>query len=203
EVGYKAGSSAVERIRVHFLKPIARAALLRKFDLPQQADARRADPEGKLVEFFGGQALLVMTYTASDIDSGVSRIAYCRRELFDIALNGNASGRTTAASAISIAGRWSGSWKNAKAEAGESTINLVEEPDGKIRGDEDGWTIENGRRAGNILTWEYRNQDGGCCNYKVSMRLSGDGRLLTGTYEVTDRCKRQVYSGNYAGYTRR
>src|SRR5262249_5030061 len=89
EVGYKAGSSAVERIRVHFLKPIARAALLRKFDLPQQADARRADPEGKLVEFFGGQALLVMTYAASDIDSGVSRIAYCSRELFDIALNGN------------------------------------------------------------------------------------------------------------------
>jgi hypothetical protein len=86
EVAYNAASSLVERIEVYFLKPISRAALIKKFSLPPQPDAKNTNADGKLVEHFGGTALVVLTYELADADSGVSRMAYWSQEVFDRAL---------------------------------------------------------------------------------------------------------------------
>lgn len=83
EVGYGGGSSLVESIEIHFLKPISRSALLQKFTLPQQADARKTDAEGRLVEYFGGSALLALTYASAEATNGVSHIGYYSPELFE------------------------------------------------------------------------------------------------------------------------
>lgn len=100
----------------------------------------------------------------------------------------------------SASGRWSGSWDNSRGGEGSSTINIIEDTNGVITGDEEGWTIENGRRSGNILTWEYRNQNNGCRDYTVRLELSADGSLINGSYRVTDRCENLVYTGNYFNY---
>ena len=100
----------------------------------------------------------------------------------------------------SSSGRWTGDWDNSRGGTGTSTINIVEDTNGIITGDEDGWTIENGRRSGNILTWEYRNQNTGCRDYTVRLELSADGSLINGTYRVADRCENLVYTGNYINY---
>ena len=82
EVGYSR-NSLVDRIEVHFFKRISRPALIKKLDLPQQPESTSTNADGKLAEYFGGSSLLVMTYAAADASSGVSRISYYSRELFD------------------------------------------------------------------------------------------------------------------------
>jgi hypothetical protein len=82
EVEYRGGSEVMERIEVYFLKPISRAALIKKLGLPQQAEARKTPAEGSQVEYFGGSLFLVLTYAGADEMSGVSRIGYYSRELF-------------------------------------------------------------------------------------------------------------------------
>lgn len=83
EVEFGAGSSVVERLEVYFLKPISRSALIKQLGLSQQADARKTDAEGSLIEYFGGSSLLGLTYASGDVGSGVSRIGYCSREMFE------------------------------------------------------------------------------------------------------------------------
>lgn len=99
-----------------------------------------------------------------------------------------------------ISGRWSGSWTNSLGEKGQTTVNINEGSGGTITGDEDGWVIENGRRSGNVLTWEYRNRNDGCRDYVVRWEIAADGRTANGTYDVTDRCGGQTYSGKYLNY---
>ena len=70
----------VERIEVYFLKPVSRPAMIKQFSLSQEADASSYLP--RLVEYFGGSSLLVLTYTTTDATSGVSHIGYCSPELF-------------------------------------------------------------------------------------------------------------------------
>lgn len=82
-VGYSAGSSLVERLEVYFVRPVSRPAMIKRFNLPQQADARKTDAEGKLVEYFGGSSLLALTYASADAASGVSHIGYYSPELFE------------------------------------------------------------------------------------------------------------------------
>lgn len=86
EVEYRAGSAIIERIEVYLLQPVSRAALLQRFNLPQQANAQKTNAEGKLIEFFGGSALLALTYAKADATSGVGNIGYYSRELFAAAL---------------------------------------------------------------------------------------------------------------------
>jgi hypothetical protein len=84
EVAYNAGSSLVERFEVYFLKPVfSRTALFNKLSLPPQADAKKTNAEGKLVEYFGGSSLLALTYASADPGSGISHIGYYSRELFE------------------------------------------------------------------------------------------------------------------------
>jgi len=116
-------------------------------------------------------------------------------ESIDESGNNAALGATNSAS-----GRWSGSWDNSQGSTGSSTINIFEEANGVITGDEDGWAIENGRRSGNILIWEYRNQNNGCRDYKIRLEISADGSLINGEYRVTDRCENLTYTGRYINY---
>jgi hypothetical protein len=101
-----------------------------------------------------------------------------------------------------LTGRWSGSYVNSKRERGTSTIKLTEGPYGAITGDEGGWIIENGRRRGNVITWEYRNQNNGCRDYQVTLQLSADGNGFNGSYTVNDRCAHLTYTGQYVNYRR-
>ncbi len=105
--------------------------------------------------------------------------------------------------APSATGSWSGSWVNTRGATGNSTIRIIEEAGGVIKGDENGWIIQNGRRFGNVLSWEYRNQENGCRDYKVRLEISLDGQSASGDYQVTDRCEKQTYGGTYSNYTRR
>jgi hypothetical protein len=100
-------------------------------------------------------------------------------------------------SSNSVTGRWSGTWTNSRKEAGKSTININESGDGRITGDESGWTIENGRRSGRMLTWEYHNKSNGCRDYKVEFEISVDGITANGTYKAYDHCENQTYTGAY------
>lgn len=100
----------------------------------------------------------------------------------------------------SVVGRWSGSWENTQGGKDTSTIRIVEETNGLIKGDEDGWVIENGSRKGNVLTWEYNRINNGCRDYQVRLKISEDGKVANGTYEVTDRCENKNYSGSYIDY---
>src|SRR5947207_7610311 len=86
EVEYGSGSSLIERVDVYFLKPISRSALIQKFSLPQQPNAKTTDAEGKLVEYFGGRVLLALTYATSEANSGVSGMGYYSKPLFDSAV---------------------------------------------------------------------------------------------------------------------
>ena len=69
-------SSGVQRIRAYFIQPITRAALLQKFSLPQEPDAK-LNQGGKLLELFGGQAMLGLLYASPDSASGVEHLIYC------------------------------------------------------------------------------------------------------------------------------
>jgi hypothetical protein len=104
---------------------------------------------------------------------------------------------------VGLTGAWFGSYGNDKGESGTSIINLVEHANGVINGDEVGWKIEHGRRTGNVLTWQYLKRVHGCRDYQVRLELSTDGKVLTGTYTVKDRCAGLAnYSGQYLKYTR-
>lgn len=81
EVEYGAGSDIVERVEVYFVRPVSRAALIKKFSLPQQAAATQKNPDDRLVEYFGGSSLIALTYASGDGSSGVSQVGYYSRQL--------------------------------------------------------------------------------------------------------------------------
>ena len=81
EVEYAAGSSLVELMEVHFLRPVSRSGLVKKFGLEEPVET--SDAEGKLVEYFGDSWLLSLTYVSADAASGVSSVGYYSRELFE------------------------------------------------------------------------------------------------------------------------
>ncbi|MBI3669366.1 MAG: hypothetical protein HY237_06280 [Acidobacteria bacterium] len=89
EVEVRKGSGVVERIEVHFLEPIVRSALLEQLSLPASPEVQRTNKEGKLVEYYGGSALLALTYASSEASSGVASLGYYSRELFENAASGS------------------------------------------------------------------------------------------------------------------
>jgi hypothetical protein len=118
---------------------------------------------------------------------------------------------TSAQTKKSVTGHWHGSWVNSKGGKGTSTINLTEGADGTITGTEDGVTgtthfhriIEDGRRTGDYLAWNYSNQNDGCRDYAVALKLSADGNTLSGRYTVADQCaKPSAFTGQHLNYKR-
>lgn len=85
-VEYRKGSPVVDRIEVYFLKPIPRESLIKVLKLPEQAEAKKADSKGRLVEYFGSSKSLAMMYASDEASSGVTRLGYFSQELFDLAV---------------------------------------------------------------------------------------------------------------------
>ena len=82
EVEYRNGSEIVERIEVYFVRPLSRQAVIQQFALPQVAE-KKASTGSALVEYFGGASLLALTYASADATSGISRIGYYSRDVFE------------------------------------------------------------------------------------------------------------------------
>jgi tetratricopeptide (TPR) repeat protein len=96
EVEVRKRSSVIDRIELHFLRPIVRSALVDRFSLPATPESQRTNERGKLEEYFGGSALLVLTYVDSETASGVASLGYYSRELFESAVSGPRGGSATA-----------------------------------------------------------------------------------------------------------
>jgi len=84
-VEYRRGSDVIERIESHFIDSFSRDAMIAALKLPQQADVRKTNAQGKLVEYFREDAI-VLTYSSAEARSGVKSLGYYSRELFDSAL---------------------------------------------------------------------------------------------------------------------
>ncbi|SPE31655.1 exported hypothetical protein [Candidatus Sulfotelmatomonas gaucii] len=108
---------------------------------------------------------------------------------------------SAAATNGTVTGRWSGNWTNSHGASGQNLIMNLNEQNGTITGDDNGTPIVNGRRTGNVLTWENLNV-ANCRDYTVRAEISADGNLLNGTYQVNDRCGHQTYNGKYLNFHR-
>jgi Flp pilus assembly protein TadD len=95
EVEVRKRSSVIDRIELHFLRPIVRSALVDRLSLPATPETQRTNESGKLEEFFGGAALVVLTYVDSETASGVASLGYYSRELFESAASGPRGGSAT------------------------------------------------------------------------------------------------------------
>jgi hypothetical protein len=214
-VQYRVDSPIVERLEVLLARPMNRADAMRNLDisaadshqpdLPDQPAARGKNGD-RLVEYFGPPYYIVLTYQGSDVNSGVARTARYSKELYESAVKLLAGSGVPAAnpgSALAsrsgpVTGRWSGSWTNTHGGSGQNSMTLSER-NGIITGDVSGAPIVNGRRYGNMLTWENLNV-ANCRDYVVRFDISPDGNLLNGAYQVNDRCSHQTYSGNYLNF---
>ena len=76
-------TGVVNSVQVELLQPVARAALVKSFQLEQFTPLKKPELDGTLAEYFGSNASLVFFYGAADDASGVSRIGFFSRELFD------------------------------------------------------------------------------------------------------------------------
>jgi hypothetical protein len=79
DVVYQAGDR-IDRIDVHFQRPVTRAALVKRFSLPNQPDSTGSDTEGRKVEYFGGAALLGLNFVTRDVGGGVRAVTYFSAE---------------------------------------------------------------------------------------------------------------------------
>jgi hypothetical protein len=231
-VQYRVDSPIVERIELLMAQPIKKTDTLKSLEasttaarqpnMPDQP-ATRGKNGTRLVEYFGAPYFIVLTFEGPDENSGVSRTARYSKLLFDSTVSslgadaprGASSPSLNAGANVSVTGHWAGVWINSHGESGQSSMNLKED-NGTITGEEDsysqspsyspihinGRTIVNGRRNGNVLTWEFRNQFNNCRDYIIRWELSPDGKLANGTYNVTDRCAKQSYSGSYLNFHR-
>jgi hypothetical protein len=84
-VQYRMNSSLVEMIVVIYPGTLERATVLRSLRLPTQPAAAQTNKRGQLEEYFA-PANVVLTYAADDVNSGVNRVGYYSRELFESAL---------------------------------------------------------------------------------------------------------------------
>lgn len=76
-------SGIVHSIQVELLKPVSRAALIKSFQLEEFTPLKKPEPDGTVAEYFGSNASLVLFYGTADQASGVSRIGFYSRELFE------------------------------------------------------------------------------------------------------------------------
>lgn len=83
-VQYQRDSSIVARIEVAYADAIERSTALRSLNLPPRSTAWQINSKSRLEEYFSA-ACVVLTYAGADASSGVSRIAYYSRQLFESA----------------------------------------------------------------------------------------------------------------------
>ncbi|MEO6393842.1 MAG: hypothetical protein ABIP75_18460 [Pyrinomonadaceae bacterium] len=104
---------------------------------------------------------------------------------------------------VSVTGQWVGTWTNSLGNSGSSTITVLEMPDGTITGGEgDEFVMMNGRREGNVLSWNYVGVQNGCLDYSCQFEFDETGTQGQGSYTVTDSCKDSEFSGTYDAYAK-
>ncbi len=81
-IEYRSKDFVVDRIERKFLKPVSRAALIRSLNLPESAEEKRLNKEGKLEEYFGDVLTLSLNYASAQPDKGVISISYYSMQSF-------------------------------------------------------------------------------------------------------------------------
>jgi WSC domain len=83
-VQYRRGSAIVERLEMVSASPADRALVVRGLNLAPQPTAAQTNAKGRLEEYFE-TGYVVLTYVGADATTGVSRVGYYSRELFEAA----------------------------------------------------------------------------------------------------------------------
>jgi hypothetical protein len=113
-----------------------------------------------------------------------------------------ATATPTPGEAVSFTGTWSGNWTNSKGESGRSTISVTENGDGTISGGEgNDFVMANGRRTGDVLTWDYVGAGDTCFDYKCVFIVDPSTMTGRGTFTVTDSCQDTTFTGTYVEYS--
>ncbi len=81
-VQYLADSDDVARIEVTYANTMDRSSALASLNLPSRSTGWHVNARNRLEEYFS-TACVVLTYTVADASTGVSRIGYYSRQLFD------------------------------------------------------------------------------------------------------------------------
>jgi tetratricopeptide (TPR) repeat protein len=81
-VQYVGGSGEVARIEATYPEAIERSSALGSVNLPARSMGWQVNPKQRLEEYFSA-ACVVLTYVGADASSGVSRIGYYSRQLFE------------------------------------------------------------------------------------------------------------------------
>jgi hypothetical protein len=82
QVTYGSVTGVVSIIVVYTINPITRSAMIQKLELPAKSDLRKTTRDGKLIEYFGGAALMSLAYASPDESSGVEIVRYYSRHSF-------------------------------------------------------------------------------------------------------------------------
>jgi hypothetical protein len=192
EVGLRAGSDVVERIEVHFLRPIVRTALLQQLGLPE-APATSGNTQGRLVEYYGGSAQLAVTYAGGDPSSGVASLGYLSREFFESAVKEGKMSET-----VNLTGDWTindgqSIYKLRLTQLGNRVSGVYEIQQGSIDG-----TVE-----GNVfkLRWDQpSNRRGG----SGELTIAADGNTMTGVWSYNPKAYNSgLTSGGQWTFSRR
>ncbi len=157
EVEYRTGSPIVERIEVHFLSPIGREALIKKLSLPPQADEKKRNAEGNLVEYFDGSALSLIHEKGGEA-SRVASLGYHSRQSFDKALGRQQPARPISESANSAAPTeitrkvTDQPVQGGKARRGRIGVNLYNQPLTRAMAEQFGYDSTNGALVTKVAT---------------------------------------------------
>lgn len=73
----------VDKMDIHFLKPVARGALAKKLNLPENPSSQGVNPDGKFQEYFGSNLALMLTYDGKAAESGVTVLSFFSRDTFE------------------------------------------------------------------------------------------------------------------------
>jgi hypothetical protein len=84
-VQYVRDSDEIVRIEVTYAYAIERSAALGSANLPERSTRWQINSKNRLEEYFS-QALVVLTYMGTDVSTGVTRIGYYSRQLFESSL---------------------------------------------------------------------------------------------------------------------
>lgn len=160
---------------------------------PQYQPAKQGRGAGIWIALGIGLVLVVIVGVA-----GIGLIYYFSQSNTSSGSNNSSSPTPTPTPLASITGKWKGKFTNSKGGGGETTITIKENSDGTFTGDEGtSFPILNGRRNGNILTWEYKYQS---LEYKNRMEINDAGTIGHGTYSAHDTSDGENFTGTYVEY---
>lgn len=94
----------------------------------------------------------------------------------------------------SIVGDWRGSWQNSLGQHGDSSWEVESEYGGDVRGLWDGIQFQ-GRRSGNIVTFDIAGGPHSCVDYAVKAKISPPGNAANFGYQAQNHCSGKKYTG--------